>query len=59
MPVLRLQDAVSYTSSLYSFSDDSSDNFFYSTQPEDTLLTARDSLRFKHFSNAFGLSIFR
>jgi len=56
VPVLRIQDNITYTSSLYRYTDDSSDNSFYSTIAKNNLLTM-DSLSFKHFSNAIGFSV--
>lgn len=56
IPVLRIQDAMSYTASLYRYSDLPSDDSFYYEPPVNNVIT-QDSLRFKHFSNTLGFSI--
>lgn len=56
VPVLRIEDKIGYTSSLYRYDDDSSDDLFYSNLPQNPVIT-QDSLRFKHFSNTAGFAI--
>jgi hypothetical protein len=56
VPAFRIQDNITYLTSLYRYTDLSNDDSFYVNQPIDTSIT-QDSLRFKHFSNAIGFSI--
>jgi hypothetical protein len=56
IPAFRVQDNISYLTTLYRYDDNDSDNLFYFELPKDTPLT-QDSLRFKHFSNSLGFSI--